>query len=57
MAAGAAEVKPRQMRAVISRARKWPVIADLVIGKGADKKIALAHVGKLALGVARRARK
>src|SRR5262245_31832814 len=57
MAAGAAEIKPRQMRAVIAGAREWAVVADLLVGKGADEEITLAHVGEIARDVERRARK
>src|SRR5215831_18238298 len=57
MAAGAAEIKPSQMRAIVAGARKWTVIADLIVGKRADEEIALAHVGEIVRDVARRARK
>src|SRR5262245_48323320 len=56
MAAGAAEIKPGKVRAVGARAGKRPVKADLVVGESADEKIALAHVGEIALGVEWRAR-
>src|SRR5262245_62336125 len=55
--ARAAEVKAGQVRAIGAGAGKRAVIADLVVGKRADEEIAFAHVGKLALGVERRARK
>src|SRR5215813_15182240 len=48
MAAGAAEIKPRQMRAVVAGARERAVIADLIIGQCADEEITLAHVGEIA---------
>src|SRR5262249_10621763 len=57
MAAGAAEIKARQVRAVIAGARERAVIADLVVGERADEEIAVAHVGEIARDVERRAHK
>src|SRR5262245_29767236 len=57
MAAGAAEIKASQVRAVIAGARERAVIADLVVSKRADEEIAVAHVGEIARDVERRARK
>ena len=52
----AAEIKAGQVGAVSARAGERAVIADLVVGEGADEEIALAHVGQTALDVERRAR-
>src|SRR5215813_1595978 len=57
MAAGAAEIKARQVRAVIAGARERAVIADLVVGERADEEIARAHVVDIARDVERRAHK
>src|SRR5579871_1229774 len=45
------------MSTIVPGAGERPVVADLIIGKGADKQIAFAHVRQRSLHVQWRARK